>query len=363
MSAVLSQLMPPARAAGKAGKACCHCSAQVAGYAAPAAADIDQPELDLIDQQGMEGEGSFTVEDLRCCGCDWLVERRLGQLAGVRQVTLNAATGRVYVRWDPLLCRPSAIVGALRAAGYRAMPYDAERHGAQLDRARRILLRQLFVAGLAMLQLMMHAAPVYLAHAGMAALKGWASFALTLPAVGYSALPFFTGAWRDLRRGAPGIDVPVALGIAAAFGGSCAALAAGRGELYFDSITMFIFLLLGSRYLELGARRRAAQALDALRSSVPASTLAMLAGLVERAGHGKPAMAMWADRVVAWFVLGLLVLAAAVFLAWSPVDQARAWQAAVAVLVIACPCALGLATPTAVMVGMGKGAEGGILFK
>ncbi|RZA30456.1 MAG: heavy metal translocating P-type ATPase, partial [Lysobacteraceae bacterium] len=247
-------------------------------YAASATAQSDEPELVLFDQQGTNGEGSFSIEGVRCGACVWLVERRLGQLPGVREIALNVATGRVFVRWDADQCRPSAIVRALRAIGYFAAPYDARRHAERIERARRTLFRQLFVAGLSMMQVMMYAVPVYLADegsmdAGMRALMAWASFALTLPAVFYSALPFFQGAWRDLRRGVPGMDVPVALGIAAAFAGSCATLASGQGEVYFDSLTMFVFLLLGSRYLELGARRRATQALDALRGGVPASGL------------------------------------------------------------------------------------------
>lgn len=425
-------------------------------YAASSAARPDEPELALLDQQGMDGEGSFSIDGVRCGACVWLVERRLGQLAGVHEVALNVALARVFVRWDPALCRPSAVVRALRAIGYGAVPYDAQRHAERLERARRTLFRQLFVAGLSMMQVMMYAVPAYMAQdgsmdAGMRALMAWASFALTLPAVFYSALPFFAGAWRDLRRGVPGMDVPVALGIAAAFAGSCVTLVSGRGEVYFDSITMFVFLLLGSRYLELDARRRATGALDALRGGVPASgmrlrgdpadrdtelvpasalalgelvlvppgravpadgiitegsseldfslltgesrtrrmgpgdalpggavnagqaivvritavardsTLAMLVKLVERAGQGKPAIALWADRVAAWFVLGLLVLSAAVYLIWNTVDPARAWHAAVAVLVVSCPCALSLATPTALAAATDRLLRRGVL--
>jgi Cu2+-exporting ATPase len=77
------------------------------------------------------------------------------------------------------------------------------------------------------------------------------------------------------------------------------------------------------------------------------STLALLVRLVERAGQNKPALALWADRVGAWFVLALLALTGIVFAGWQFVDPARAWPAAIAVLVVSCPCALSLATPTA----------------
>jgi len=425
------------------------------GYGATVAAG-EAPELALFDLAENTGEGGFTVEGIRCAACVWLIERRVNAVPGVTEALLNVSSERLQVRWHPAVCKASDILRALRAVGYTAYPYDSKRHGEQLERARRTLFRQLFVAGLAMMQVMMYAVPVYLADDGtmdadMAALMGWASFLLTLPAVLYSARPFFAGAWRDLRRGLPGMDVPVALGIAAAFGGSTVALVQGPGEVYFDSITMFIFLLLASRYLELTARRRAARALEALQAGMPASgqrmpgypadrstelvaaaslqpgdcvlvapgqaapadgvivegetdadlslltgesrtrhlavgdqlpggavnvaqavvlrvqaaardsTLALLVRLVDKAGQGKPALALWADRVAAWSVTALLVLTVVVFLAWQVIDPGRAWPAAIAVLVVTCPCALSLATPTALAAATDRLLRRGVL--
>ena len=91
---------------------------------------------------------------------------------------------------------------------------------------------------------------------------------LTLPVVFYSSSPFFSAARRDLRAGRLGMDVPVALAIAAAFAASVWATVIG-GEVYFDSLTMFVFLLLGARYLELRARQKAAAHLEALSRAAP----------------------------------------------------------------------------------------------
>ncbi|MGZ3241129.1 MAG: heavy metal translocating P-type ATPase, partial [Burkholderiaceae bacterium] len=372
----------------------------------------------------------------------WLIERRLARLPGVQSANMNVATERLHVRWARDICKPSDILKSVREIGYAAYPFDAAKHGEQLERARKKLFRQLFIAGLSMMQVMMYALPVYLASDGtmevdMTTLMRWAGLLLTLPAVAYSAQPFFHGAWINLKNRMPGMDVPVALGIGAAFIGSVVATVRGNGDVYFDSITMFIFLLLGSRYLELGARRKAASALDNLQHALPESarrmaaypaqrdteliaasqlhegdiilvkpgegiaadgiivegatdidlalltgesqpqhktvgailpggavnvtqpivlrvtrsmsdsTLSLLVKLIERAGQGKPQLALWADRVAAWFVAGLLLFTVAVFIAWHFVDPSRAWQIAIAVLVVSCPCALSLATPTA----------------
>jgi Cu2+-exporting ATPase len=248
------------------------------------AAQLVPPELALYDNADPRfqldedsREATFTLEGIRCAACVWLVEQRLGRLPGVQAATLNVATERLYVRWSRADCTPAAILRAVREIGYTAYPYDAARHGEQLRRSTRILGRQLFVAGLSMMQVMMYVAPAYLSNddgtldPSMASLMRWASLLLTLPALCYSAQPFFAGAWASLRARALGMDVPVTLGIVAAFGASVVATFRGSGEVYFDSVTMFIFLLLCSRYYELRARRQAASALERLQHALPAS--------------------------------------------------------------------------------------------
>jgi Cu2+-exporting ATPase len=269
------------------------------------------PELQLYDNadprfalDADSRESTFTVEGLRCAACVWLIEQRLGKLPGVDAAQLNVATERLYVRWRSEACRPGDILAALHAIGYAAYPYEAGRHGAQQNKAARTLGRQLFVAGLSMMQVMMYVAPSYLAAGdgtledGMASLLRWASLLLTLPAVCYSALPFWRGAWTSLRAGTLGMDVPVALGIAAAFGASVLATIGGRGEVWFDSVTMFIFLLLCSRYLELRARRKAGAALERLQHALPASATLLENYPASRAPTTVRAAALAVDNII-----------------------------------------------------------------
>ena len=93
--------------------------------------------------------------------------------------------------------------------------------------------------------------------------------------------------------------------------------------------------------------------------------LAQMARLVEEAQEGKAEVQRLADRVSAWFVPAVIVLAVATFAGWLLLGGTltQAFVASVAVLIIACPCALGLATPTALMVGTGRGAQLGVLIK
>jgi Cu+-exporting ATPase len=99
----------------------------------------------------------------------------------------------------------------------------------------------------------------------------------------------------------------------------------------------------------------------------PDTTLAQIVSLVERAQGSKAPIQRMADRVTGWFVPAVLAIAALTFAIWlvfgpSP-SLPFALSTAIAVLIIACPCAMGLATPTAIMVGTGKGAENGILIR
>lgn len=237
----------------------------------------DAPEL-AAQFTGVDGGGEATlsVEGIRCAACVWLIEKRLSQVPGLKASNLNVATQKLQVQWDAAQCKPSDILQAVREVGYTAYPFDPIQHGELMRKNERTMFKRLFVAGLSMMQVMMYAVPVYMAGEGgiepdMELLMRWASLLLTVPAVVYSAEPFFKGAWTDLKHRALGMDVPVALGIAAAFIGSTWATVVGHGDVYFDTVTMFVFLLLASRYLELVARRRAAGSLETMQHALPDS--------------------------------------------------------------------------------------------
>jgi Cu2+-exporting ATPase len=134
--------------------------------------------------------------------------------------------------------------------------------------------RRLFVAGLAMMQVMMLQTPLYWAspgdvEPGDAALLRWASMVVTLPALLYSGWPILQAAVRDVSQKHLGMDVPVALGLLAAYLASAINTWQGRGEVYFDTVTMFLFLLLAARSLEANARRRSQRWLDRLAAGIP----------------------------------------------------------------------------------------------
>jgi Cu2+-exporting ATPase len=222
-----------------------------------------------------EREAALILEGITCAACVWLNEAHLARQSGVTAVDINYATRRARVRWDENVTRLSVILEAVQAIGYRAHPYDITRSEQLAQKERRTAQWRLFVAGFGMMQVMMYAVPVYMAMEGemtadIESLLRWASLLLTLPVIIYSAAPFFQNAWRDLKFRRVGMDVPVAIGVGSAFLASVWATVQASGEVYFDSVTMFVFFLLGGRYLEMMARQKAARGVETLARALPA---------------------------------------------------------------------------------------------
>ena len=218
-------------------------------------------------------ESALILERVRCAACLWLIEQVLRRAPGVKRADMNYATRRAQVAWDPERTSLGEIIGALRAVGYDACPYDPQRQR-ELERTeQRAALGRLFVAAFGAMQVMMYAFPAYVDEVSAEAMHvmRWASLLITLPVLFFSCVPFFSGALVELRQRRLGLDTPIALGMAFGFGASAWATLTGSGAVYFDSISMLAFLLLGARYLEAEARRRAARALDPLLKIVSSS--------------------------------------------------------------------------------------------
>ncbi|MBN6211267.1 heavy metal translocating P-type ATPase [Ralstonia flatus] len=220
-------------------------------------------------------ELSLAISGMRCAACVWLIERALSQVPGIREATVNYATERARIVADAGAMRLSAVFAAIADVGYEAWPDQPSARRTAEARERRSLLIRLGLAMLGMMQVMMYAWPVYL-HGGdipvsQTRLMQWASLLLTVPVVLISARPIFINAWRQVRHAHVGMDVPVALGIGAAFVASVVATVRGHGETYFDSVTMFVAFLLAARYLELRARQSAASGAEALVRQLPAT--------------------------------------------------------------------------------------------
>jgi Cu2+-exporting ATPase len=227
-------------------------------------------------------EVSLRIGGMHCAACADIVESALQRQRGVVDARVSAAAQCASVRWDPALTDAATLRQAIEAAGYEATADTFADARAARTRESRLALWRLFVAAFCAMQIMMLAAPAYFSAPGELSaeykkLLDWGSWLLALPVLCFCATPFFSGAWRALRLGRIGMDVPVSLGIAVAFVASTGAAFAPGGafghEVFFDSMTMFISFLLGGRYLETRARHRAEQSLEEVTRRLPRSVL------------------------------------------------------------------------------------------
>ena len=259
--------------------------------AAPSARDLvpgflqearvyDLPEIQHQFVHALEGglrEASLILDGITCAACVWLNEQYIGALPGVVEVRVNYATQHALVRWDESRIRLSEILQAIRQIGYRALPYNPGQQQELHRRQRRQQQRRLAVAGLFGMQVMMLSISLYAGawsgmERGFEQFFRWLSLGLTLPVLLYSAPPFFHAAWRDLQSLRVAMDLPVSLAIGIAFASSVVATVNGQGEVYFDSVVMFIFFLSASRYFESMARQRCAASIEKLVQSMPLTT-------------------------------------------------------------------------------------------
>ena len=404
-------------------------------------------------QEGDIREASLILEGIVCAACIWLSEQHVQSLPGVLDFRINYSTHRARLRWDVSRIQLSEVLEAIAAIGYVAHPFDPGRQEELYKKERTKALRRLVVAGLGMMQAMTLATSMYLGvgedmDPTMRSFMRWISLIITVPVVFYSAQTFFLSAWRDLKRRKLGMDVPVSIAIGSAFLASVWATVMNTGEVYFDSVNMFTFFLLTGRFLEMGARHRAGQAMESLvrllpklairidvdgreqeiavtdvrlgerlrirpgdsvpcdgvviegRSSLDESlltgeslpqlrgvgdpliggtvnvegplimrvdkvgedtVLSSIIRLLDRAQTEKPQIAHIADKVAAWFVGAMLILAISVYAYWSMQTPEHAFWIVLSVLVVTCPCALSLATPTAITVATGRMSRSGLL--
>jgi P-type Cu+ transporter len=382
------------------------------------------------------------ITGMSCASCANRVERSLNEIDGV-VATVNYATERATVDFDPGTASPDDLFTAVEAAGYGAVVESTE----EMHDASDALQRRLVVSAALTLPVLL------LSMVSPLQFSGWelVAFALATPVVLWGGWPFHTAAWVNLRHRAATMDTLVSVGVLAAWTWSVYALFADI-DTYFETASVITTLILAGRWFEARAKRRAGDAIRALLElgakdaavldtdgterrvpverlvpgdrfvvrpgekvatdgvvedgssaidmsmltgeSVPVevgpgsevagatvnaggrvvvratrvgadTAVAQIARLVTQAQAGKAPVQRLADRVSGVFVPVVIALSALTLVAWLALggSAADAFTAAVAVLIIACPCALGLATPTALMVGTGRGAQLGLLIR
>jgi Cu2+-exporting ATPase len=239
------------------------------------------------------------LEGVHCAACVWLVEKTPLVISGVAEARLDVGRSLATVVWDPEATRLGAIARFLDSIGYPPHPFHGVAARDIERREDRALLIRIAVAGAIAGNVMLLAFALYGGHFhGIAethrALFRWASLALTLPSVLWCAQLFYRGAWGALRTRTLHMDVPISIGVLAAFAWGLANTIRDIGEIYFDSVTVLVFFLLIGRWLQRRQQRRAARATELLFALAPTTARVLEDGAVREL----PAAALQPGMVV-----------------------------------------------------------------
>jgi len=250
----------------------------------------------LLDDESLQDEFSYkqdgiketilTVDGISCAACAWLIEMQLNKIDGIESVNVNATTQRATVKWQDDKLKLSAILQAIETIGYQALPFKASSAEELNQKQSKVFIKRLGISGILMMQVMMIAIGLYfgafsdMSEHNLVYLR-WVSFLLTLPIISYGAFPFYTGAYNALKVRRLSMDVPVSIAILLAFCASAWATISQQGEVYFESVSMFTFLLLIGKFLEFRARSRASEVSANLLKLMPMTATRVIDGTEE----------------------------------------------------------------------------------
>lgn len=422
-----------------------------------------------VREEDKTREVTIPIEGMTCASCSRAVERALDKLDGVEKASVNLATERANVVYDPEIVRLSQIREAIVKAGYKPLEIETEN---QIDTDRQRHEKEISTMWTKFILSLIFTLPLfYISMGHMVGLPvpkfmnpdtnplnfALVQLILTIPTI-IAGYKFYTVGFRTMIKGSPNMDSLVAMGTSAAFIYGLYAIwqiiqgnTEYAGHLYFESVGVIITLILLGKTLETVAKGRTSDAIKKLMDLAPKmatvikddneitipieevevgdiivvkpgqsipvdgevisgltsvdesmltgesipvekksgdnvvggslnktgsihfkatrvgsdTALSQIIRLVEEAQGSKAPIAKMADIISGYFVPIVFGIALVAGLAWLISGESVAFSLTIfiSVLVIACPCALGLATPTAIMVGTGKGAENGVLIK
>jgi Cu2+-exporting ATPase len=229
---------------------------------------------DLSSHDGQWQQVELSITGMSCAACAWLIEKQLTQDPAIGKVSVNSGTSRCALSWDPTQTKLSTILGRIAQLGYQASPYISDQEEQSYQREMSAYLKRLAVSGIMSMQVMMLAFGLYFGeYTGIEqqyeGYLRWISLLLTLPVMIFAAAPFSKSAFRALRSKQLNMDVPIVLALYYTFAASTYGTITQSGEVYFESVCMFVFLLQLGKFFEFRARKQARDATSNLLKIMP----------------------------------------------------------------------------------------------
>ncbi|KUJ72642.1 heavy metal translocating P-type ATPase [Thiomicrospira sp. WB1] len=224
--------------------------------------DYDEVQSQFVTSLDSRRSITLMSEAIHCAACIWLIEHTLAKLDGVLMAKVNFTNKQIKIRWDNERIQLSDIIHALNRIGYDATPYDASASEEAYRKANRDLLYRLGFAGFAMMNVMWFAVALYAGADEDPEFRHyfhWVQWVIATVTLIYSGKPFWRGAWQSLKARNVGMDVSITLGILTTYFYSFWVTIdpTHSGDVYFDTMIDFIFLLLIGRYLEAISKNKA----------------------------------------------------------------------------------------------------------
>lgn len=215
---------------------------------------------------------------IHCAACIWLLEETPKLDKGIISARVNYSKHRITINFDSKLSPLSGIARLLDSLGYTPHPISRDSLVNARKAENRKFLLKLGIAGAAAGNTMMMSVSLYQGHytgmpSSFESFFIWFCLLATLPAVFYSATPFYRAAWAGLRASRLHIDLPISIGILAGFFASLINFLIGNNEVYFDSICMLIFLLLTGRWAQKRSLEKASDSAELMSTVTPISAI------------------------------------------------------------------------------------------
>lgn len=265
----------------------------------------------------------LNVNGITCAACAWLIEKHLSSLSGIEEVLVNISGHRATVVWHPQQIKLSQILNAFLHVGYQASPLGEQSQSLMREQENRRYLLKLGVAAIGMMQAGMLAIGLYAgAFEGISEeiknLLRWVSLIFATPVIFYSGQSFFIKAWHNLKQVVSDLsqavadkttfvdkvstvklvmDVPISLALLLAYVASLYATITSGGEIYFESITMFVFFLLLGRYVEMRVRHRNELLGDGFSQGLPITASLLARAAEKKATHSSLSSRATGDRL------------------------------------------------------------------
>ncbi len=241
--------------------------------------DLEKFNLEGFKEQYVKQKDGFCeisliIEGIRCAACVWLNEKVLHKAKGIVEASVNGTNHKAKIIWDDELIKLSEIIRIIESIGYRATPYDPRLQEEHANAKRREYNARLLVAIFATMNIMWIAIAQYTGYFtgirdDMKNILNFAEFVLATPALFYTGWVYFRGAYYGLKNTHVNMDLLVATGSSLVYLYSLYAMFSGKGEVYFDSVTMIVTFVFAGKYLEVLTQKKAVDTLDGLVGSLP----------------------------------------------------------------------------------------------